>query len=154
MKYNRILLKLSGESLQGAQKYGLDPAFRFTVSRAIYKGMLKYMSNRYGTPYAVQPLPVSDMGVTFGNKGKVVISWKETVDPIEPTADATGFILYTRVDDGGFDTGKKINAVRGKDGKYLAEVDIKDHIKASFLYVWGFSILCMIFAAIVGIMPL
>ena len=26
MKYNRILLKLSGESLQGGQKYGLDPA--------------------------------------------------------------------------------------------------------------------------------
>ncbi len=25
MKYNRILLKLSGESLQGAQKYGIDP---------------------------------------------------------------------------------------------------------------------------------
>ena len=25
MKYNRILLKLSGESLQGEQKYGLDP---------------------------------------------------------------------------------------------------------------------------------
>ena len=39
-------------------------------------------------------------------------------------------------------------------GTGLAEVDIKDHIKASFLYVWGFSILCMIFAAIVGIMPL
>ena len=26
MKYNRILLKLSGESLQGEQKYGLSPA--------------------------------------------------------------------------------------------------------------------------------
>lgn len=39
-------------------------------------------------------------------------------------------------------------------GTGLAEVDIKDHIKASFLYVWGFSILCMIFAAVVGIMPL
>lgn len=39
-------------------------------------------------------------------------------------------------------------------GVGLADVDIKDHIKASFLYVWGFSILCMIFAAIVGIMPL
>ena len=25
MKYNRILLKLSGESLQGSQKYGLSP---------------------------------------------------------------------------------------------------------------------------------
>ncbi|MCR5825780.1 MAG: citrate transporter [Oscillospiraceae bacterium] len=39
-------------------------------------------------------------------------------------------------------------------GVGLAEVDIKDHIKASFLYVWAFSILCMIFAAIVGIMPI
>ena len=36
----------------------------------------------------------------------------------------------------------------------LADVDIKDHIKASFLYVWAFSILCMIFAVILGIMPL
>ncbi len=39
-------------------------------------------------------------------------------------------------------------------GVGLADVDIKDHIKNSFLYVWGFSILCMIFAAIMGIMPL
>ena len=39
-------------------------------------------------------------------------------------------------------------------GVGLADVDIKDHIKSSFLYVWGFSILCMIFAVILGIMPL
>jgi CitMHS family citrate-Mg2+:H+ or citrate-Ca2+:H+ symporter len=39
-------------------------------------------------------------------------------------------------------------------GTGLAEVDIKDHIKASFLYVWGFSILCMLFAIVIGIMPL
>ena len=36
----------------------------------------------------------------------------------------------------------------------LADVDIKDHIKASFMYVWAFSILCMLFAIILGIMPL
>ncbi len=36
----------------------------------------------------------------------------------------------------------------------LADVDIKDHIKASFLYVWAFSIICMLFAIILGIMPL
>lgn len=36
----------------------------------------------------------------------------------------------------------------------IAEVDIKDHIKNSFFYVWGFSILCMIVAVIFGIMPL
>ena len=33
----------------------------------------------------------------------------------------------------------------------LAEIDIKDHIKASFLYVWAFSILCMIAGMIIGI---
>lgn len=39
-------------------------------------------------------------------------------------------------------------------GTGLADVDIKDHIKNSFLYVWGFSFLCMIFAIVIGIMPL
>ena len=33
----------------------------------------------------------------------------------------------------------------------LAEVDIKDHIKASFLYVWAFSIICMIVGKVIGI---
>ena len=33
----------------------------------------------------------------------------------------------------------------------LAEVDIKDHIKASFMYVWVFSILCMIVGKVIGI---
>ena len=37
-------------------------------------------------------------------------------------------------------------------GVGLADVDIKDHIKASFFYIWGFSILCMIFAIIMRIM--
>ena len=36
----------------------------------------------------------------------------------------------------------------------LADVDIKDHIKASFGYVWIFSILCMLFAVMLGILPL
>jgi len=39
-------------------------------------------------------------------------------------------------------------------GTGLADVDIKDHIKASFFYVWIFSILCMLFAIVIGVMPL
>ena len=39
-------------------------------------------------------------------------------------------------------------------GVGVAEVDIKDHIKASFGYVWVFSIICMIFAVMIGLMPL
>ena len=39
-------------------------------------------------------------------------------------------------------------------GVGLADVDIKYHIKASFGYVWIFSILCMLFAIVLGILPL
>ena len=39
-------------------------------------------------------------------------------------------------------------------GVGLADVDIKDHIKNSFFWVWGFSALCLVFAIIMGIMPL
>ena len=39
-------------------------------------------------------------------------------------------------------------------GTGLADVDIKDHIKSSFLWVWGFSILCMVFAIVIGVIPL
>ena len=39
-------------------------------------------------------------------------------------------------------------------GVGLADVDIKDHIKNSFLWVWAFSIICMFIGVIVGIIPL
>ena len=39
-------------------------------------------------------------------------------------------------------------------GTGLADVDIKDHIKSSFFYVWIFSILCMLFGIIIGKLPL
>ncbi len=120
-----MLLELLSHQNFADMKYGLDPTFRFTVSRAVYKGMLKYLSNRYGIPYMVQPLPVGNMGVRFGSKGQAVITWKETLDPVEPTAKASGFILYTRTDDGGFDTGRPVSARKNPDGTYSTEVSIK-----------------------------
>ncbi len=121
-----MLLELLSHQNFADMKYGLDPTFRFTVSRAVYKGMLKYLSNRYGIPYAVQPLPVHGMGVRFGDEGKAVITWRATEDPIEPTAAASGFILQTRTDGGGFDNGKRIKASRNADGSYSATVGIED----------------------------
>ncbi len=124
-----MLLELLSHQNFADMKYGLDPEFRFTVSRAVYKGMLKYLSNRYGVPYMVQPLPVSDMGVSFGNIGEkeyqAVISWKETEDPLEPTAIAKGFILQTRTDNGGFDTGRIVSTMKKNDGTYTTEVTLK-----------------------------
>lgn len=86
-------------------KLAHDPAFKFTVSRAIYKGMLKYLSNRYGVGYRVQPLPVNSLSAVFDN-GKILLRWKQTEDPSEPTSDADGFIIRTRTDDGAFCQGR------------------------------------------------
>ena len=119
-----MLLELLSHQNFADMKYGLDPAFRFSVSRAIYKGMLKYLSNRYGIPYVVQPLPVLNIGVSFKDGNKAVISWKATDDDIEPTAVPTGYILYTRIDDGGFDTGRQIKA-KSQDGLLTYELDIR-----------------------------
>ena len=119
-----LLLELLSHQNFEDMKYGLDPTYRFTVSRAIYKGMLKYLSNRYGVPYVVQPLGIEEFGVKFGNEGKAVLSWKAISDPLEPTAEASGFILYTRKGDGAFDNGKVIKATAA-DGKYVYETSVK-----------------------------
>ncbi len=120
-----MLLELLSHQNFADMKYGLDPSFRFTVSRSVYKGMLKYLSNRYGVDYMVQPLPVRQMGVAFKGDGRAIISWKETVDRLEPTAKPSGFILHTRIDDGGFDTGRRIEASESSDGLHSFEVDIE-----------------------------
>ena len=119
-----MLIELLSHQNFEDMKYGLDPTFRFTVSRAIYKGMLKYLSNRYGVPYVVQPLGVEEIGVKFGDSGKAVLSWKAVSDPLEPTAEASGFILYTRKGDGAFDNGKVIKASAEHD-RYVYETSVK-----------------------------
>ena len=120
-----MLLELLSHQNFADMKYGLDPTFRFTVSRSIYKGMLKYLSNRYGVPYSVQPLPVESMGVAFGAKGKAVVSWMPVEDELEPTASPTGYILYTRIDGGGFDDGTVIENPATKSGRLSTEVAVE-----------------------------
>lgn len=114
-----MLLELLSHQNFADMKYGLDPSFRFDVSRAVYKGMLKYLSSRYGTEYAVQPLPVSHVGVTFESKSKVVVSWKAVSDPLEPTAEPTGYIVYRRIGDGAFDKGTHITDLEVDSGGHV-----------------------------------
>lgn len=126
-----MLLELLSHQNFADQKYGLDPSFRFTVSRAIYKGMLKYLSNRYGCPYTVQPLPVESVAADFSRaasgKGelKAKVSWIPVSDPIEPTAEPAGYILYTRIDDGAFNNGTVIKAPKRSGSRLHTDVGIK-----------------------------
>ena len=123
------LLELLSHQNFADMKYGLDPEFRFIVSRAIYKGMLKFLSSRYGFHYVVQPLPVNSFSATTTDRNIAKLCWKETIDTLETTADPDGFILYTRVDDGAFDNGQIIHDLKKDNGYYTTEVPVsKGHI--------------------------
>ena len=63
----------------------------------------------------------------FSGKGgspHAMLSWKETADTLEPTAAAKRYFLYTKLDDGAFDTGKEIKDLRVSKGRIITEVPI------------------------------
>lgn len=103
-----MLLELMSHENYADMRYGLDPRFRFTVSRAIYKGILRFLSRQYGYKYVVEPLPITSFSAHFVGDTKVQLQWKAVIDSLEPTATPSSYILYTRVDSGGFDNGKLI----------------------------------------------
>lgn len=125
-----ILLELLSHQNFRDMRYGLDPQFQFDASRAVYKGILKYLSNRYQQPYVVQPLPIKDLSVRFcidssAILNKAIISWKKVLDPIEPTADPTGYILYTKIDNGGFDDGRVLTNATENGDIITSTIDIE-----------------------------
>ncbi|MCC8198672.1 MAG: xanthan lyase [Tannerellaceae bacterium] len=109
-----MLLELLSHQNLADMRYGLDPRFRFTVSRSIYKGMLKCMARQYGTPYVVQPLPVTAFSALFTGEKEVELTWQPVEDDREPTAKPEQYVVYTRIGAGGFDNGRLVqtNSVR------------------------------------------
>lgn len=101
-KVPALLLELLSHQNFGDMLLGLDPEYQFVAARAVYKGMLKFLANRDRRNYVVQPLPVNSFMIS-GNKGKYKLTWKPTKDPVEPTADAEYYVVYERVDQGGFE---------------------------------------------------
>ena len=100
-----MLLELLSHQNQADQVFGLDPRFRFAVSRSIYKGMLRYFSHNDGTPYIVQPLPVKKFAITPVSGMRVRLSWEPQVDELEPTAMPTMYRVSVRTGNNGFDNG-------------------------------------------------
>jgi hypothetical protein len=84
-----------------------DPRFKFDVSRAYYKGILRFLSSQNGKTYTVQPLPVSHFAMQTENN-EIRLSWKPVADPLEPTAVPESYRIYKRVGNGGFDNGTDV----------------------------------------------
>lgn len=112
-----MLLELLSHQNFADMRYGLDPRFRFTVSRAIYKAMLKYIAFNSGQKYVVQPLAVEQFSSRFVSRNKVELSWEAVTDSLEPTATPNQYIIYTRIDNADFDKG-----IISKNNKVVIEV--------------------------------
>lgn len=112
-----MLLELLSHQNFLDMKFHLDPRFRFDASRAIYKGILKFLSVQFGEDYVVQPLPVSHFSAEL-NGNKVKLRWLPQEDKLEPTAKAEKYLVYSRINGGGFDNGVLVN-----DNKYEIEIE-------------------------------
>jgi len=116
-----VLMELLSHQNFADMKYGLDPVFRFDVSRAIYKGMLKFIAQRDHRSYVIQPLPVNSFAISKTGKGQYLLSWQPTHDDLSEGADPAAYIVCERVGlDGGF---KEVATV--KETQY--SVKIGDH---------------------------
>lgn len=88
-----IILELLSHKNMADMRYGLDPKFRFAASRAVYKGILRYLN---GTNAVVQPLPVQQLAIT--QEG--VLQWRPTIDSLETTATPSYYMVYIQENDG------------------------------------------------------
>lgn len=97
---------------------GHDPYFKFVLARAIYKGILHYISEVYQLGrVATQPLPVNDVAAHVDPiNNRVELSWTPVYDPHDPTADPEAYVVYTRVGNEGYDNG---TVVKGKNSVVL-----------------------------------
>lgn len=84
---------------------GLDPNFRFTLARSLYKTILHFVNGNHSVPSVVQPLPVSNFRIERNSSGGLRLSWIAEKDEQEPTAVPTSYIVYTSEDGMGFDNG-------------------------------------------------
>ena len=79
-----VLLELLSHQNFSDMQYGLDPRFRFTVCRSIYKAMAKFQAQREGRKCVVQPLPVQEFAIRRTSDSQFVLEWKARYDALTP----------------------------------------------------------------------
>ena len=97
-----MILELLSHKNMADMKYGLNPKFRFAASRAVYKGILRYLN---GPDASVQPLPVEQLSI--GKDG--LLKWKAPIDTLEMSARPTYYMVYTQENNGEWDVQQVTN---------------------------------------------
>lgn len=106
-----MILEVLAHQNYNDMKLAHDPKFKFLVARAVYKGLLRQVSATHGEAFTVQPLPPDHLLLAPSGRaatGGYRLSWQPVADPLEPSAQPTAYVVYTRVGDGGFDNGRLV----------------------------------------------
>ena len=91
------LIELMSHQNYADMMYGMDPNFRFSVGRAIYKGMARFLAERKGRELVIQPLPVKNFAITKAKgRGEYELRWDPTPDKLEPTAMPNKYVILER----------------------------------------------------------
>ena len=88
-----LILELLSHKNMADMRYGLDPNFRFAASRAVYKGILRYLN---GPAATIQPLPVQELGINADG----LLRWKPSIDSLEQSAKPTYYMVYIQENEG------------------------------------------------------
>lgn len=101
-----ILLELLSHQNLADMSFGHDPRFKFAISRAIYKGMTKFLAYQNNANYVIQPLPVDHFSMKKVDTKTIQLSWEPVLDSLEYSAVPSYYKLYKRIGNSGFDNGK------------------------------------------------
>lgn len=103
-----VLLELLSHQNFADMRFGRDPRFRQDVARAIYKSVVRFLGYQYGFEPIISPLAPTHAAVEWTEDWAIELRWRSAMDPLEPTADADAFVVYTREDDGAYDNGRLV----------------------------------------------
>lgn len=96
-----VLIELLSHQNLADMTYGLDPRFRFTAARSIYKGIVRYLLDSNAV---IQPLPPHSFAIDKRSEKHVFLSWKKTIDSLESSAMPNRYRIYLKQEDMGYST--------------------------------------------------
>ena len=107
-----ILIEMLSHQNWQDMRYGHDPYFKFLMSRAIYKGTLRFLYTIHGEKDCIiQPLPVAGLSAEANSENSMItVRWIPRHDAGEPTAKPDGYIIYIKKAGGDFDNGHYVSA--------------------------------------------
>ena len=118
-----LILELLSHKNMADMRYGLNPQFRFAASRAVYKGILRYLN---GSNAVVQPLPVMQLAIDTAG----LLQWIPQKDELEPSAEPDYYMVYVQENDGEWD-------VQQVEKQTQLQLDLKRGVRYSFYVLAG-----------------